>query len=181
MLRNLCGNGAFKNIVLVTTMWDHVSPEDGEVRERQLSNHFFKRALDFGAQMARHHNTAQSAHEIIRKIVTKPPVVLTIQWELVVFHKDIVHTTAGRAIFQDQMRQRQDGLKMIGGMEEIKMYEEMMALDYAAEKKVTIFYSCLPCLYLKGNTKRHSWGQDLIPVQLDPKWCADFMLCNHCL
>lgn len=116
MFRKLRGDVAFKNVVLVTTMWDCVSPDDGEDRESRLSNRHFKPVLDLGAQMARHHNTAQSAREIIRKIVMNSPVVLQIQRELVNEHKDIVHTTAGGALIReanDQMRRCQDDLKGI--------------------------------------------------------------------
>ena len=72
----------------------HVS----EAREGELSNKFFKQALDKGSQMVRHHNTIQSAHSIIRKIVDNHPIVLQIQRELVDERKDISDTAAGETI-----------------------------------------------------------------------------------
>ena len=165
MVRELCGDAALKNIVLVTNMWSEVPPEVGENRERQLSGKFFKPVLDLGAQMARHQNTVQSAHDIIRKMVANDPVVLQIQRELVDEHKDITNTTAGEAVNQElheQIRRHQTELegieeemeqvlkekdeqsmreleeerrKVVEQMERIKKDSERMALKYAAEKE----------------------------------------------
>lgn len=165
MFRELCGDEALRNVVLVTNMWDEVSPEVGLDRENQLSSKFFKPALDLGAQMTRHYNTAESAHNIIRRILNNHPVALQIQRELVDEHKDISETAAGKAVSQEldeQRKQHQDELR--GIQEEIeqalrdkdeqarleleedrrKLQEQIdkakrdsdrMALDYAAEKE----------------------------------------------
>ena len=37
MFQNLCGIEAFKNVVLVTTMWDEVNEEEGRLREDDLT------------------------------------------------------------------------------------------------------------------------------------------------
>ena len=87
-----------KNVVLVTNMWDEVSPDVGEARERELASNFLKPALDKGAQMVRHYNTEQSAHDVIRRIMNNHPVALQIQRELVDEHKDITNTAAGEAV-----------------------------------------------------------------------------------
>jgi membrane protein involved in colicin uptake len=85
-------------VVLLTNMWGEVSHEVGEARERELTSNFFKPALDKGAQLVRHHNTEQSAHNVIRTIMNNHPVVLQIQREIVDEHKDIANTAAGEAI-----------------------------------------------------------------------------------
>ena len=121
MFRELCGDKTLKNVVLVTNMWGEVSPEDGQDREDQLSGDFFKSVLDKGAQMVRHHNTAESAHDIIRRIIDNHPAVLQIQHELVDEQKDIVDTAAGEVInkeLNELMRRHQVELK--------KVQEEMM-------------------------------------------------------
>ena len=82
-------------------MWGDVSPEDGAVRESELFSVFFKPAFEKGAQMARHYNTAQSAHKIIRRIMMNHPVVLQIQRELVDEHRGIIDTSAGHAVNQE--------------------------------------------------------------------------------
>ena len=101
MFRELCGEASLKNVLLVTNMWDEVSPDVGEARERELASNFLKPALDKGAQMVRHHNTEQSTHEVIRRIMNNHPIVLQIQRELVEEHKDIANTAAGEAINAD--------------------------------------------------------------------------------
>ena len=165
MLRELCGDAASRNVVLVTNMWSDVSREVGEDRENKLSSKFFKPALDNGARMVRHHNTAQSAHDIIRMVMGNRPVVLQIQRELVDEHKDITGTAAGRAInreLDEQMRRHQAELKRVEGemervlkekdeesmqeleeerrelqerMEKVKKDSDGMSSDYVLEKE----------------------------------------------
>jgi len=165
MFRELCGDTTLKNVVLVTNMWGEVSRDIGESRENELSSNFFKPVLDKGAQMVRHHNTAQSAHEIIRRIMMNRPVVLQIQRELVDEHKDIVDTAAGEAVnreLNEQIRRHQAELKVVQEemmqalkekdeetrqeleeetrklqeqMEKIKKDSEGMASNYSAEKE----------------------------------------------
>ena len=165
MFRELCGDTTLKNVVLVTNMWGEVSPEIGEVRENELSSKFFKSALDKHAQMVRHHNTAQSSHDIVRKIMTNNPVALQIQRELVEEHMGIVDTAAGEAInreLNERIRRHQVELgkvqkemtqalkkkdeetrqeleeergKLQEKIEKIRKDSEGMAANYAAEKK----------------------------------------------
>ena len=121
MFYKLCGGSTLKNVVIVTTMWNKDSRDIYELREKELSNRFFKAALDKGAQMARHDNTAESAHNIIRKIAKNHPVVLQIQRELVDERKDIIDTTAGDSInreLKEQIRRHQTELNNI--REEVK-------------------------------------------------------------
>ena len=98
MFRELCGDETLKNVVLVTNMWGEVSPEDGQDRENQLTSKFFKPVLKKGAQMVRHLNTTESAHNIIREIIRNHPIVLQIQREVVDEQKDIVDTSAGEVV-----------------------------------------------------------------------------------
>ena len=164
MFRELCGDTTLRNVVLVTNMWGEVSSDVGESREDELSSNFFKPVLDKGAQMVRHHNTVESAHDIIRGITANHPVVLQIQRELVDQHKDIVDTAAGEAVnreLNEQIRRHQAELKAIKGemmqaleekdgetrreleeetkklrgqMKKIKKDSKGMAFKYAAEK-----------------------------------------------
>ena len=116
MFRQLCGDETLKNVVLVTNMWDEVSPEDGQDRENQLSSRFFKPVLDKGARLARHHNTTESAHNIIRMIIENHPIALQIQRELVDEQRDIVDTTAGEVLnheINELIRQHQVKLREV--------------------------------------------------------------------
>ena len=116
MFRELCGDTTLRNVVLVTNMWGEVSRDVGESRENELSSNFFKPVLDKGAQMVRHHNTAQSAQDVVRMIMRNRPIVLQIQRELVDEHKDIVDTAAGEAVNRElnqQIRRHQAELKLV--------------------------------------------------------------------
>ena len=101
MFRKLCGNAVLKNTVLATNTWGEVPREIGEAREEEISSGLFKPILDNGGQIVRHYDTVQSSHDIIRKIMGNRPVVLQIQRELVDKWKDIINTTAGKAIDQE--------------------------------------------------------------------------------
>ena len=101
MLCKLCGESALKNVVLVTNMWGVGSQDTNEACEKELSSKFFKPALNQGAQMVRHHNTIQSAQDIIWGIMTNHPVVLQIQRELADEGKAIIDTAAGESINQE--------------------------------------------------------------------------------
>ena len=101
MFRHLCGDSALKNVVLVTNMWGKVTQDVGEAREQELSNKFFKPALEKGAQLVRYHDTAQSSHDIIRLIMKNDPAALQIQRELVDEGKNIKDTAAGEVVSEE--------------------------------------------------------------------------------
>lgn len=101
MFRKLCGESTLKNVVIVTNMWGKVEQSVGEARERELTEIYFKPALDKAAQLVRHHNTTQSSHDIIRRIMKNDPAPLRIQQELVDERKDIKDTAAGEAINEE--------------------------------------------------------------------------------
>jgi chromosome segregation ATPase len=98
MFRELCGDKTLKNVVLVTNMWGEVSLDVGEAREEELVGQFFKPVLDKGAQIARHHNTVESAHDIIRHIMKNRSIALQIQRELVDEGMNLTDTAAGQAV-----------------------------------------------------------------------------------
>ena len=79
-------------------MWDKVTSEVGEARERQLSTRFFKPAIDKGAQLLRHNNTVESDRAIIRAILNNHPLPLQIQEELVDKHMEFPRTGVGKEI-----------------------------------------------------------------------------------
>jgi len=165
MFRELCGDSTLKNVVLITNMWGDVSEDVGKARENELITNFFKPVLDKGAQIARHYNTVESAHGIIRRILGNRPTTLQIQRELVDKHKDIIDTAAGEAInkeLNEQMRRHQAGMrelqeetekalkkkdeetrqeleeekrKLQGQMDKIRMESEGMASSYQEEKE----------------------------------------------
>ena len=140
MFRELCGDSTLKNVILVTNMWGEVSQEVGESREEQLITNFFKPALDKSAQFTRHHDTVQSAHDIIRRIMRNQPLVLQIQRELVDERKGIIDTAAGGAInreLNEQIRRHQVELKAVREemMEALAMKDEETRQELAEETR----------------------------------------------
>jgi hypothetical protein len=118
MFRNLCGESALKNVVIVTNMWGGVEPEVGEAREAELMGEdiFFKSVLEKGAKMARHENTVPSAENIIRLILNNHPLPLQIQRELFDEHKDILDTSAGEELnreLNDQIKKHQEDMRAL--------------------------------------------------------------------
>ena len=101
MFRKLCGDGALRNVVIVTNMWGLVeSVARGEARERELSTdpELFQPALSKGAMMLRHDNTIESAHAILSHLINNRPDALRIQKELVDEGKNISQTGAGQEL-----------------------------------------------------------------------------------
>lgn len=118
MFCKICGQSSFKNVVIVTNVWEDGSRAVND-RDRELRT-FFKLALDEGAQMVRHDNTVKSAHSIIRRFVKKSPTALLIERELVDKQKDIVDTAAGKAVNQELNEQiKQHKAKLIRVQKEI--------------------------------------------------------------
>ncbi|KAI5987410.1 hypothetical protein F5J12DRAFT_728429 [Pisolithus orientalis] len=74
MFRELCGKENFKNVVLVTTMWDEVTEEVGSARENELQSDFWRSMINLGSTIHRFDGTTESAWEIISCLSVAPPV-----------------------------------------------------------------------------------------------------------
>ena len=100
MLRKLCGSDSLKNMRIVSNFWSkEITPEElNRELQMQTDERFFKLFLDDRAQMVRHDNTVQSAHNIIRGICTNAPSALDIQLETVEQRKTLPATSAGIAL-----------------------------------------------------------------------------------
>lgn len=101
LLRELCGKDSLSNVLIATTMWTDPPTKIELRREAQLRDDpkFFRPALDDGAQLTRRsHKTAGSAHDIIRLLLDKDPVVMKLQKELVDDERDLRDTAAGEVL-----------------------------------------------------------------------------------
>lgn len=101
MFRELCGKENFKNVVLVTTMWDEVTEEVGSARENELQSDFWRSMINLGSTIHRFDGTVESAWKIISCLSVAPPVQrrpLQIQREMVDNHVPLHRTAAGRAV-----------------------------------------------------------------------------------
>ena len=91
-------------------MWEVGYQDPNEAREKKLSDKFFKPALEKGAQMIRHHNNIESAHDIVRTVMKNHPAALRIQRELVDESKAIIDTAAGGAL-NNELQEQAERLK----------------------------------------------------------------------
>ena len=98
MFQNLCGIEAFKNVVLVTTMWDEVHEEEGRLRERDLITSHWNTMIELGSRISRFYRTTESALDIVSQFQDAQCTVL-LQKELVDQHLILAKTSAGRAYF----------------------------------------------------------------------------------
>jgi len=126
-LKRICGEATLRNVVLITNMWGNVTPEVGASREKQLATEFVKPALDKGAQLRRHYDTAESAHQIIREILDNHRVPLQVQRELVDEKREFNRTAVGEEIarevdesrrkFEEVVEELQNALNTVRGRE----------------------------------------------------------------
>jgi len=107
MFHKLCGDGALKNVVLCTTMWDLVDVKVGEEREDELREKFWARMIQKGASITRHDGSSQSACDILTSMLDFDPVSLKIQQELVDDHKTLLETTAGGEINREMLEMKE--------------------------------------------------------------------------
>jgi len=103
MFRKLCGTDSLKNVAIVTTMWDQVTPEEGSRLEQELRSNDspFKPLLDDGATMMRHERAAESATKVINYLLGKSPTTTQIVRELLQEKKTLEETAAGTELLSD--------------------------------------------------------------------------------
>jgi len=135
MFRELCGEQTLKNVILMTNMWERVTPEQGADREQQLRDKYFKAAIEKGAQLCRHTNSPESTQEILRKILKNEPLVLKIQDELIDQGKDIGQTGAGEELNREICEVVERYQREIGGVEE-SMREAMEKKDEESREEL---------------------------------------------
>jgi len=142
MFKELCGRDNFKNVVLVTTMWDHVSDDEGLEREEELQNAFWQSMISLGSSTHRFLFTEKSAWDIINTISLSPPGErrpLQIQREMVDENKPIDKTSAGKAVLQsitDVFSGIKEFLKRSSKGPKIKM-DNRAKVDFAARRHLT--------------------------------------------
>lgn len=120
VFNNLCGPEAMKNVMVVTTMWDRVTEQEGtsRVAELRTKRGFLGEAISNGAVIVQHRdNTMESARRILSELLAKSdPVPLKIQTELVDEHKDLSDTAAGLELnreLREQIKEYQEEIRKI--------------------------------------------------------------------
>jgi len=69
MFEELCGENAFKNVILTTTMWDEVDEETGATREEELKGIYWKAMIDRRSSTGRFVGTRDSAFHLIAPLL----------------------------------------------------------------------------------------------------------------
>jgi hypothetical protein len=109
IFRSLCGDHALGNVMLVTTRWDRIEPDelgDALRREQELIDKWWAPMQKMGAQVAQFRGSRGEAEAMILELVRdRPSVVLEIQKELVDGNKEIGETRAGQQLGQQMNTQ----------------------------------------------------------------------------
>ncbi|KIM65398.1 hypothetical protein SCLCIDRAFT_1212139 [Scleroderma citrinum Foug A] len=141
IFQKLCGRESLTNVVILTTMWDKVTPEEGLRRQQELISSYdlFKPLVEGGAVMESYDGTQESARNIVWDLLRKKGTVAQIVRELVVENKSLVDTEAGMELqsevrnvlqkHQEDLRRLEDEIKEATQHRDREMEEE------AAEEK----------------------------------------------
>ncbi|KAG6829870.1 hypothetical protein H0H92_003214 [Tricholoma furcatifolium] len=98
VFEKLCGALASRKVVMVTTMWDKVSREEGERRENELRDEYWRKMLDDGSVIHRAGGLKNQmwAQDTVDYLLAKEAYYpLQIQRELVEVNKALQETEAG--------------------------------------------------------------------------------------
>jgi len=111
--KRLCGEDAFRKVVLATTFWDQVDHAIGERRERELKSEwdYWGEMMNRGSKVLRHDQGKRSAKEIIKYVMdqqrsTVRATPLAIQHEMMVERKPLSQTGAGAEMMSQLEKQR---------------------------------------------------------------------------
>jgi hypothetical protein len=102
LLTEVCGDEFFRNVVIVTTMWDVVNRSVGESRERSLEANFWRQLINNGATLERY-DSDHAPGSILRKFLNEKVSnagMLSIQRESSHDGKPLAETSAGRAALE---------------------------------------------------------------------------------
>lgn len=102
MLKEICGQDAYRNIVLATTFWDQVSLDEGAAREKELleEDTFWKALISNGAKSIRMSRDKEAGKKLLEDMGANATAMLKIQKEMVDEGKSFEETTAAAEIDQ---------------------------------------------------------------------------------
>ena len=119
MLRSLWGTKNLSNVIMATTMWDAVTPEQGAEREAELlsTGHFWGMMKSAGSMVRRYDNTRDGAMAMVDELLQMASIVLQIQQEIAVQKKALGDTEAGQTVNSEFKRLEKEHKK---DMEDIR-------------------------------------------------------------
>lgn len=118
MFGELCGKNSFHSVILVTTMWDEVDEETGNLREAELKSRYWRSMLDRQSTTCRFLQTRESALHLIEPLIDEANAKssLLLQQELVDMRTKLPATSAGQKLYsemEDLVKRRQEVLGRI--------------------------------------------------------------------
>ncbi|KAI1338463.1 P-loop containing nucleoside triphosphate hydrolase protein [Xylariaceae sp. FL0016] len=117
MFQKLTGEKNLKNVVLATSMWDKVSEAEGQARERELKEKFWKVMLAYQAKAVRYGGTPESAQNIAQLVMKNKPFYLQLQEEMGKDNKALRDTAAGREVMVELARMKEEHKRELAEME----------------------------------------------------------------
>jgi hypothetical protein len=114
ILQKLCGDMAFRNVALVTTMWSQVRLSVGLRREQQLRDSYWDLMVARGSYVFQFNGTSAMAETIIGQLLTRDDVILSIQHELVNGRQRLEETSAGAVLASVLDAELEKGEREIG-------------------------------------------------------------------
>ena len=118
MFEKLCGENAFQNVILTTTMWDEVDEQIGRLREEELKSTYWRSMFDRNSMTSRFLNSRESALRLIEPLIdaANKKSSLLLQQEMVDLRNKLPETSAGARLFSETemlVRQRQEVLERL--------------------------------------------------------------------
>ena len=149
MIKRICGENSYSNVVLVTTHWPQRMEEQKEkgcpIKEADLRKEFWKDMIRGGSKMWRFNDEEGTAKAIIRSLAGKPNITLALQDEMAA-GQALSSTTAGSYIVNarhDDEGELQMKAKKLANdhgnadlLEEVRQLQESVDNRKAAEVKL---------------------------------------------
>lgn len=97
------------NVIIASTMWSKVDPEEGLQREEELKDELWKDILAQGCRCERFENTFESAWHIVSNLVEKDRAPVLLPRQIVDSHLRLNETKAGIALNKELEKLIKDG------------------------------------------------------------------------
>jgi len=121
LFRSLCGDDALGNVMLVTTRWDCIGPQElGSAlrREQELMDKWWAPMRKMGSHATQFRGSRGEAEVMVLELMRdRPSIVLDVQRELVDGNMEIGETKAGRQLEQQQKTRMVDHEKLLARLD----------------------------------------------------------------
>ncbi|KAF5244738.1 hypothetical protein FAUST_2255 [Fusarium austroamericanum] len=140
LLQDIVGDDALKNVILVTTMWNTLRPEERKRavhREQELLNNFWSPMINKSAFVAQFNGTAASAYSLVYQLADQESVVLDIQKEIVDQDRSIIDTATGISLIRQLQKDHEAyQLKLCNLRDELERIQGLQPLDKAQLRRL---------------------------------------------